>query len=146
MAIGVNKVFILGNIGMEPDVRYSSNGTAVAKISVATSESWKDKTTGEKQTHTEWHKITLHNRLAEVAKEYMHKGTKVYVEGYLRTTKWKDKTGNENQKTEILATSVQLLGGPANSQQENNQTNRVVSSGNLQAAQLPGFDDDDLPF
>lgn len=106
---GVNKVIIVGNLGNDPEVRYSNNGAAIANISVATSDSWKDKNTGEKQERTEWHRIVMFNRLGEIAGEYLKKGSKVYIEGKLQTRKWQDPQGNDRYSTEIVADQMQML-------------------------------------
>jgi len=110
MARGVNKVILVGNLGKDPDVRYMPSGSAVANVTLATSESWKDKQTGEKQERTEWHNIAFFGRLAEIAGEYLKKGSQVYVEGSLRTRKWQDKSGNDRYTTEIIASEMQMLG------------------------------------
>ncbi|MBA2650604.1 MAG: single-stranded DNA-binding protein [Legionella sp.] len=109
MARGVNKVILLGNVGLDPEVRYMTNGNAVATISLATSESWKDKVTGEKQEKTEWHRVVCFNRLGEIVNEYVRKGSKLYVEGSIRTRKWQDQQGQEKYTTEIHATDIQML-------------------------------------
>jgi len=106
---GVNKVIIVGNLGNDPEVRYSNNGAAIANISVATSDSWKDKNTGERQERTEWHRITMFNRLGEIAGEYLKKGSKVYIEGKLQTRKWQDQQGNDRYSTDIIADQMQML-------------------------------------
>ncbi len=106
---GVNKVIIVGNLGNDPEVRYSNNGAAIANISVATSESWKDKNSGERQERTEWHRIVLFNRLGEIAGEYLRKGSKVYIEGKLQTRKWQDQQGQDRYTTEIVADQMQML-------------------------------------
>lgn len=111
MARGVNKVILVGNLGNDPDTRYSPNGSAVTKISVATAESWKDKQTGEKQEKTEWHRVVFFGRLAEIAKEYLTKGSQVYIEGRLQTNKWQGKDGQDRYTTEIVASDMQMLGG-----------------------------------
>ncbi|MCL5272253.1 MAG: single-stranded DNA-binding protein, partial [Gammaproteobacteria bacterium] len=103
MARGINKVILVGNVGVDPDVRYLPNGNAVTTLSLATSESWKDKTTGEKQDRTEWHRVVCFNRLGEIAGEYVRKGSKLYVEGSLRTRKWQDQQGQDKYTTEIIA-------------------------------------------
>ncbi|MFW7341844.1 single-stranded DNA-binding protein [Pollutimonas sp. H1-120] len=108
----VNKVLIIGNLGRDPEIRYSADGAAICTISVATSTSWKDKATGEKREETEWHRIVFYNRLAEIAGEYLHQGSAVYVEGRLKTRKWQDKeTGADRYSTEIVAEQMQMLGG-----------------------------------
>lgn len=112
---GVNKVVLLGNLGKDPEVRYmQGNGGAVANFTLATSESWKDKQTGEQQERTEWHRVVLYDRLAEIAGEYLKKGSKVYVEGSLRTRKWQDQSGQDKYTTEIVANEMQMLDGRPN--------------------------------
>lgn len=109
MARGVNKVILIGNLGSDPEVRYMPNGNAVTTISIATSEGWKDRETGEQQERTEWHRVVFFNRLAEIAGEYLKKGSKIFVEGSLRTRKWQDKSGNDRYTTEIVASEMQML-------------------------------------
>jgi single-strand DNA-binding protein len=109
MARGVNKVILIGNLGNDPEVRYTPNGNAVANISLATSETWRDKQSGELQDRTEWHRVVFFNRLAEIVGEYLKKGSKVYVEGSLRTRKWQDKNGMERYTTEIIAAEMHML-------------------------------------
>jgi single-strand DNA-binding protein len=112
MARGINKVIIIGNLGAEPEVRHMPNGGAVTTLSVATSESWKDKDSGQNVERTEWHRVVMYQRLAEIAGEYLHKGSKVYIEGSLRTRKWADKTsGQDRYTTEIIANNMQMLDG-----------------------------------
>jgi len=111
MARGVNKVIIIGNLGADPETRAMPSGTTVANLRVATSESWRDKQTGEQQERTEWHRVALFGRLAEVAAEYLRKGSKVYIEGSLRTRKWQDKQGNDRYSTEIVGNDMQMLDG-----------------------------------
>ncbi len=106
---GVNKVILVGNLGQDPEVRYTQQGDAVATLSIATSETWKDKNTGEKKEATEWHRVVLFRRLAEVADEYLHTGSKVYIEGKLQTRKWTDKEGHDRYTTEIRADQLQML-------------------------------------
>lgn len=107
----VNKVIIVGNLGRDPETRYAPNGDAICNITVATTDSWKDKATGEKKEQTEWHRIGFYGRLAEIAGQYLKKGSSVYVEGSLRTRKWQDKQGQDRYTTEIRADSMQMLGG-----------------------------------
>jgi single-strand DNA-binding protein len=109
MARGINKVILIGNLGNDPETRYMPSGGAVTNISLATSESWKDKQTGQPQERTEWHRVVFFNRLAEIAGEYLRKGSKVYVEGSLRTRKWQDKSGQDKYTTEIVASEMQML-------------------------------------
>lgn len=111
MARGINKVTIVGNLGQDPETKYMPSGGAVTNISVATSESWKDKQTGQPQERVEWHRIVFFNRLAEIAGEYLKKGSQVYVEGSLRTRKWQDQSGNDRYTTEIVGSEMQMLGG-----------------------------------
>lgn len=136
MAKGVNKAIILGNLGNDPEVSYLQSGTAVAKLSVATSETWKDKQTGEKQERVEWHRIAAFGRLAEIMGEYLKKGSKVYIEGSLRTNKWEDKDGNTRYTTEIIANEMQMI----DSKGENGgaQAQKVANE--------PDNFDDDIPF
>ena len=111
MARGINKVILIGNLGADPETRAMPSGTTVANLRVATSESWRDKQTGEQQERTEWHRVAFFGRLAEVAGEYLRKGSQVYIEGSLRTRKWQDKQGNERYSTEIIGNDMQMLGG-----------------------------------
>ncbi|MHB1872816.1 MAG: single-stranded DNA-binding protein [Steroidobacteraceae bacterium] len=111
MARGVNKVIIIGNLGADPETRAMPSGSSVANLRIATTESWRDKQSGEQQERTEWHRVALFGRLAEVAGEYLRKGSQVYIEGSLRTRKWQDKQGNERYTTEIVANDMQMLGG-----------------------------------
>ncbi len=107
---GINKVIVVGNLGNDPEIRYMPNGNAVANLSIATSESWKDQQ-GQQQERTEWHRVTMYRRLAEVAGEYLKKGSQVFVEGKLQTRKWQDQQGNDRYTTEIIADNMQMLGG-----------------------------------
>jgi single-strand DNA-binding protein len=155
MARGVNKVIIIGNLGAEPEVRRMPSGGAVTTLSIATSETWKDKQTGQSQERTEWHRIVFFNRLAEIAGEYLHKGSKVYVEGSLRTRKWQDKTsGQDRYTTEIVANSMQMLDGRGATASEgeygDGQSSRGEQRSNQSSQepapmQLDDFDDD-IPF
>ena len=111
MARGINKVILVGTVGKDPEMKYMPSGDAIANISVATNDSWKDKNTGEKKEITEWHRIVFFNRLAEIAGEYLKKGSSVYVEGRLKTRKWTDQSGTERYTTEIVADNMQMLGG-----------------------------------
>lgn len=109
MARGINKVILIGNLGGDPEVRYMPSGNAVTNVTLATSESWKDKQTGQMQERTEWHRVVFFNRLAEIAGEYLRKGSKVYVEGSLRTRKWQGQDGQDRYTTEIVASEMQML-------------------------------------
>jgi len=109
MARGINKVILVGNLGQDPEVRHTANGSAVTNITVATSESWTDKTSGQKQERTEWHRVVMFNKLGEIAGQYLRKGSKVYLEGSLRTRKWQDQQGQDRYTTEIVASDMQML-------------------------------------
>ncbi|MDX1507609.1 MAG: single-stranded DNA-binding protein [Woeseiaceae bacterium] len=111
MARGINKVILVGNLGQDPETRYMPSGGAVTNFTLATNESWKDKQTGEQKERTEWHKVAMFGRLAEIAAEYLRKGSQVYVEGRLQTRKWQDRDGNDRWTTEIIANEMQMLGG-----------------------------------
>ncbi len=116
MARGINKVIVVGNLGQDPDVRYTTSGAAVTNISVATSEQWKDKNTGEDVVKTEWHRIVFFGRLAEIAGEYLKRGSQVYIEGKLQTRKWQDNNGQDRYTTEIVANEMQMLGARSGGQ------------------------------
>ena len=143
MARGINKVIVVGNLGADPDARYMPNGNAVTNISVATSESWKDKETGDRQERTEWHRVVFFGRLAEIASEYLKKGSQVYVEGRLKTRKWEDKEGNDRGTTEIVANEMQMLGERISSSSNTDSFSAPKRSGSEFAAD--DFDDD-IPF
>ena len=121
MSKGVNKVILIGNLGQDPETKSLPSGSAVTNIRVATSESWKDKQTGEKKEHTEWHSIVFFDRLAEIAGQYLKKGSQVYVEGQLRTRKWQDKSGADRYTTEVRALNMQMLGGKPGASGEQRQ-------------------------
>jgi single-strand DNA-binding protein len=152
MARGINKVILIGNLGGEPEVRFTPGGSAVANITVATSTSWRDKQSGDMQERTEWHRVVFFNRLAEVVGEYMHKGSKIYIEGSLRTRKWQDKSGNERYTTEIVGNEMQMLdsksaGGSSNysamSQQSATPEMSAASTSNNDTSPIA---DEDVPF
>ena len=128
MARGINKVIIVGNLGADPDSRAMPSGNAVTNISVATSESWNDRDTGEKQEKTEWHRVVFFNRLAEIAAQYLKKGSQVYVEGKLQTRKWEDKEGNERWTTEVVANQMQMLGDRMSNDMSNDNASSSQSS------------------
>ncbi len=153
MARGVNKVILVGNLGRDPEVRYSANGQAIANVTIATSEQWKDKNTGEKQEKTEWHRIVFFGRLGEIAGEYLKKGSQIYVEGRLQTRKWQDKEGKDRYTTEIVANEMQMLGSKASNtggeyagQSSSGSTSAAPAA--QEATQAAGTDDfdDDIPF
>jgi single-strand DNA-binding protein len=143
---GVNKVIIIGNLGQDPEVRYTPSGAAVANFSVATSESWKDKTTGEQREQTEWHNIVVWNRTAELVKEYLKKGSKIYIEGSLQTRSWDDESsGQKRYKTEIRGNNIQFL----DRREGAGGGNSGMGDGDPGPTPPPyksGDDDDDLPF
>ena len=159
MARGINKVILVGNLGADPETRYTASGSAITRITVATSESWRDKQTGENQERTEWHRVVFFNRLAEIAGEYLRKGRQVYIEGSLRTNKWQDQNGQDRYTTEVIASEMQMLGGrgddaPARPSQGGFRDNASASK---QGASQPAekspvfqgednFTDDDIPF
>ena len=111
MARGINKVILVGNLGADPEVRYTSGGSAVANVRLATAESWKDRNTGEQQERTEWHRVVFYGRLAEIVGEYLRKGRQIYVEGRIQTRKWQGQDGQDRYTTEIVANEMQMLGG-----------------------------------
>lgn len=161
---GVNKVILVGHLGQNPEVRYIPNGSAVANLNLATSETWRDKTTGEMKEKTEWHRVVLFGKLAEVAGEYLRKGSQVYIEGQLRTRKWQDQAGQERYSTEVIVNvggTMQMLGGRQNSNQpagngqsggwgQPQQPSEPRQFSGTQAAgspQSPPMEfDDDIPF
>ena len=163
MARGINKVILVGNLGNDPETRYTPSGSAITTISIATSESWTDKQSGQKQERTEWHRVKFFGRLAEIAGEYLKKGRQVYVEGSLRTDKYTDKQGVERYATDIIANEMQMLGGMGEGggggggggQQRDRGAPRAApqddrgGSGGRQDSQRPPMDDnfdDDIPF
>lgn len=160
MARGVNKVILIGNVGGDPEVRYMPNGNAVTNLTLATSESWKDKQTGQMQERTEWHSLVFFNRLGEIAGEYIRKGSKIYIEGALRTNKWQDSEGKDRYKTEIVVAEMQMLDSKGDNQQaakpaqqQAPQQQERQAPQQQQAPQQPtnpskDFDDfdDDIPF
>ena len=159
MARGINKVILIGNLGADPETRAMPSGMTVANLRVATSESWRDKQSGEQQERTEWHRVAMFGRLAEIAAEYLKKGSQVYIEGSLRTRKWTDKQGNERYSTEIIGNELQMLGGrggggpgasagaPASSAQPSyaEESGGGAAGGGGSAARGEEFDDD-IPF
>ena len=149
----VNKVILVGNLGRDPEMRYSTDGSAIANVSIATTDSWKDKTTGERKDATEWHRVVFFGRLAEIVGGYLKKGSQVYIEGKLRTRKWQDKDGQDRYTTEINADSMQMLGGKASEHSDAQKPASAASNGFAQKPAAhqknPGsFDDmqDDIPF
>ena len=152
MARGINKVIIVGNLGQDPETRYMPSGSAVTNFTVATNESWKDKQTGEQKDRTEWHRVAMFNRLAEIAAEYLRKGSQVYIEGKLRTRKWQGQDGNDRYTTEIIADEMQMLGSRGDSggsygggRGSSKPAGRQGDSAPPQPEPADDFDDD-IPF
>lgn len=152
MARGVNKVILIGNLGKDPEVRYMPNGNAVCNVTLATSETWKDKQSGEQKEQTEWHNLTFYRRLAEIAGEYLRKGSKIYVEGRLQTRKWQDKSGNDRYTTEIIANEMQMLdskgsgGSTGFSSSAPAQKTSAAPAHSAPPASSSNDFDDDIPF
>lgn len=157
MARGINKVILIGNLGADPDTRYTGSGTPICTLSLATSESWTDKQTGQKQERTEWHRVKVFGKLAEICQEYLKKGRQVYIEGSLRTDKYTGKDGIERYSTDIIANNMQMLGGPGGEGGGGGGYSRGPAparapSPRPSAPQQPqgpvdaGFEDDDIPF
>ena len=151
MARGINKVILVGNLGADPETRALPSGTTVANIRVATSESWKDKQTGDMKEQTEWHHVAMFGRLGEIAGEYLRKGSQVYIEGRLRTRKWQDKQGNDRYTTEVVASEMQMLGGRGGGATQETRDTRETGGGKAGAPAPAGAGsaaefDDDIPF
>jgi len=151
---GVNKVILVGNCGQDPETKFTASGSAVATVTIATSEVWKDKQTGQQQERTEWHRVVFFNRLAEIAGEFIRKGSKVYIEGSLRTRKWQDQNGQDRYTTEIVASEMQMLDSRAEgagetgsrSSENGNGGYRAPTPPQTQAPSADAFDDTDVPF
>ena len=161
MSKGINKVILVGHLGQDPEVKFMPSGGAVTNVSIATSESWKDKQTGQPQERTEWHRVVFFNRLAEIVGEYLRKGSQVYIEGSLRTRKWQDQGGQDKYTTEIVASEMQMLGGRGNNSpmggdqggysqapQQSSQPSPQASPQQKKPEAAQSFDsfDDDIPF
>ena len=145
MSRGVNKVILVGNLGQKPEIRYTKDSKPIASFSIATSESWKDKTTGDMVEKTEWHNVTFFGRIAEVAEQYLDKGSKVFVEGKLQTDKWEDENGNKRSATKIIGNNIQML----DSRGSNNSSSFDESSSvqnEAPASQESSFSEEDIPF
>lgn len=145
MANGINKVILVGRCGQDPETRSMPNGGAVTNVSVATSESWKDKATGEQKQATEWHRIVFFNRLAEIAGQYLQKGMLVYIEGRIKTRKWQDNSGQDRYSTEIVANEMQMLSKVEQSQQVQDAPQQAPQQQPAQGG-FDDFDDSDIPF
>ena len=137
---GVNKVILIGNLGADPDIKQSERGT-ITNISIATSESWRDKTSGQNQERTEWHRVVFFGKLAEIAANYLSKGAQVYIEGKIRTRKWQDNNGQDRYTTEVLADQMQMLGS-----RDNNLSAPKQETGYRKPQAQSTFDDEDVPF
>lgn len=152
MARGVNKVILVGNLGQDPEVKYMPSGGAVCNVSLATTDSWKDKNSGERQERTEWHRVVFFNRLAEITGEYLRKGSQVYVEGRLQTREWQDKDGQKRYTTEIIASEMQMLGGRGGSSGFDDSVPPRAPAASSSSSQARRQDapaeefDDDIPF
>jgi len=150
MARGVNKVILVGNLGRDPEVRYMPSGNAVANVTLATTESWKDKQTGEKQERTEWHRIVAWGRLGEICGEYLAKGKQVYIEGRLQTRSWDDRDGNKRYMTEVVAANMVMLGSPSGgsgrTMEDFSEDNAPRDRKNAPTGPKNPPDDDDIPF
>ena len=143
---GINKVILIGNLGNEPETNFTAAGVAITRVSIATSIQWKDKNTGENKDQTEWHRIVFFNRLAEVAGQYLKKGSKVYIEGSLRTNKWQDKDGIDRFTTEIIAGEMQMLDGRGEAAADHQPSQRQNAPAQQQAMPAGNDFDDDIPF
>jgi len=145
MSRGVNKVILVGNLGQKPEMRYTATQTAVANLSIATTESWKDKESGENRDKTEWHRVVFFGNLAEIAEKYLDKGSSVYIEGKIQTRKWQDKEGKDRWTTEVLGNQLTMLGS-------RNSSDSIEETGNSSDTPFPeddsgpGLTDDDIPF
>lgn len=144
MSIGVNKVILIGNLGSDPDVRHTPGGSSVANINLATSETWRDKESGKVNTRTEWHHVVVFNKLSNMVGQYLRKGSKIYVEGILRTRKWVDKNGVEKQNTEIIANIISILSTPYLPGDKWEGKNK--SSGSNETQMITDFIEDEVPF
>ncbi len=157
---GVNKVILIGNLGRDPEVRYTASGSAVANLALATSDTWRDRQTGEQQERTEWHRVVMFNRLGEIAGEYLRKGSKIYIEGRLQTRKWQDQSGQDRYTTEIVANDMQMLdsrgagggeggaGAPMGGASQQPAASAPAGDGGHSggAQEAPADFDDDIPF
>ena len=142
---GINKVIIVGNLGQDPEIKYTAGGAAVTTLSIATSDSWKDKDSGMDQERTEWHRVVLWRRLAEVAGEYLKKGSKVYIEGQLQTRKW-EQEGQTRYTTEVIARDMQFLDSRGSSNNESTQKSSEMNDQSATDVPDSAIDDDDIPF
>lgn len=152
MARGINKVILVGNLGADPETRYSANGAAITNIRIATTEAWRDKQSGEMQERTEWHRVVFFSRLAEIAGEYLRKGSQVYIEGRLQTRKWQDQSGQDRYTTEVVANEMQMLGsrggdgGGSGADESGFRDSAKPAKPAKQQQAEEDFQDDDIPF
>ena len=146
MSRGVNKVILVGNLGQKPEMRYTATQSAVANISIATTESWKDKESGEMRDKTEWHRVVYFGKLAEIVEKYLDKGSSVYIEGTLQTRKWQDKSGADRWTTEIVGSELTMLGSRASNSNSAQSSSNESESPFPQDDSGPGLTDDDIPF
>jgi single-strand DNA-binding protein len=146
MSRGINKVILIGNCGQDPDTKYTASGAAITNLSVATSESWKDKQTGQMQDRTEWHRVVFFNRLAEVAGEYLRKGSKVYIEGKLQTRKWQDQSGQDRYTTEIVANEMQMLDGRSEDPSKQTLSQTIPQNKHPPTPEVDSFGYEKIPF
>ena len=145
MSRGVNKVILVGNLGQKPEIRYTKDSKPIASFSIATSESWKDKTTGDMVEKTEWHNVTFFGRIAEVAEQYLDKGSKVFVEGKLQTDKWEDENGNKRSATKIIGNNMQMLDSRGSNNSSSFDESSTVQN-EVPASQEGSFSEEDIPF
>ncbi len=152
MSRGINKVIIIGNLGSNPDVKHMPNGTIITNISIATSSTWKDKQSGDQEERTEWHRVVLYNKFAEIAEKFLKKGAKIYIEGSLRTSKWQDKNNNDRYTTEIICNHMQMLDTKlnknidSNNNDNNNDNNKKNNITNTKTQDNKNTFNDEIPF
>ena len=146
MSRGVNKVILVGNLGQKPDMKYTQSNVAVANFSIATSEEWKDKESGDKKTKTEWHNVVFFGKLAEIAEQYLDKGSQVYIEGKLETSTWKDESGNDRKTTKVIGQELTMLGSRGDSSGSSYESNNSGVNEEEINQDNGGFSDEDIPF
>ena len=146
MSRGVNKVILVGNLGKKPDMKYTQSNVAVANFSIATSEEWRDKESGDKKTKTEWHNVVFFGKLAEIAEQYLDKGSQVYIEGKLETSTWKDESGNDRKTTKVLGQELTMLGSRGDSSGSAYENNNSVVNEEEVNQDSGGFSEEEIPF
>ena len=146
MSRGVNKVILVGNLGKKPDMKYTQSNVAVANFSIATSEEWRDKESGDKKTKTEWHNVVFFGKLAEIAEQYLDKGSQVYIEGKLETSTWKDESGNDRKTTKVLGQELTMLGSRGDSSGSSYESNNSGVNEEEVNQDSGGFSEDEIPF